>query len=436
MGCTRIALLAVRKIGGHMADSVTRRAFRTFCALTLGLMVWLAAGNAEARYASFVMDAETLDVLYAKNADTRNYPASLTKIMTLYMVFDALDKGKITLKTQMKVSKRAAGQPQTNIGLRKGDRISVKDAILALVTRSANDVATVIGEHLEKSEINFAGAMTKKARALGMTKTSFRNASGLPNRRQKSTARDMAKLGLRIQRDFPQYYHFFRTKKFTYKGRTYGNHNNLLGRYSGTDGIKTGYTRASGFNLVSSVHQGDRHLIAVVFGGRTAKSRDRHMISLLNRGFKKAELIARNRTPAPIPMARPAFDENGIIQLASAQSTIADTTLQTDISQQTDTALSGSDRGWGIQVGAYSSKGPAEAMISTARGHLKKILKGSIESVERVTRDHGTVYRSRITGLSEAGARNACALLARKHVPCVPVPGNEGLEVATIPASD
>jgi len=409
---------------------MTRRAFRFFCAFTVSLMVWLSAGGAEARYASFVMDAETLDVLYAKNADTRNYPASLTKIMTLYMVFDALDKGKITLKTRMKVSKRAAGQPQTNIGLRKGDRISVKDAILALVTRSANDVATVIGEHLERSEVNFAVAMTKKARALGMTKTSFRNASGLPNRRQKSTARDMAKLGLRIQRDFPQYYHYFRTKKFTYKGRTYGNHNNLLGRYSGTDGIKTGYTRASGFNLVSSVHQGGRHLIAVVFGGRTAKSRDRHMISLLNRGFKKAELIARNRTPAPIPMARPAFDENGIVQLASAQSAIADTSLQTD------TALSGSDSGWGIQVGAYSSKGPAEAMISTARKHLKKILNGSVDSVERVTRDHGTVYRSRITGLSEAGARNACALLARKHVPCVPVPGSEGLEVATIPAGD
>ncbi|MEP3113487.1 D-alanyl-D-alanine carboxypeptidase [Nisaea sp.] len=413
-----------------MADCVTRRAFMVFCALAVGLMLWLSAGGAEARYASFVMDAETLDVLYAKNADTKNYPASLTKIMTLYMVFDALDKGKVTLKTRMKVSKRAAGQPQTNIGLRKGDQITVKDAILALVTRSANDVATVVGEHLARSEVNFAVAMTKKARTLGMTKTSFRNASGLPNRRQKSTARDMAKLGLRIQRDFPQYYHYFRTKKFTYKGRTYGNHNNLLGRYSGTDGIKTGYTRASGFNLVSSVHQGDRHLIAVVFGGRTAKSRDRHMISLLNRGFKKAELIARNRTPAPIPMARPAFDENGIVQLASAQSTITDATLQTE------TVLGGSDRGWGIQVGAYSSKGPAEAMIDTARKHLKLILKGSTDSVERVTREHGTVYRSRVTGLSEAGARNACALLARKHVPCVPVPGNDDLEVATIPAAD
>lgn len=408
-----------------MADSVIRRAFRAFCALSVGMMIWLAAGSAEARYASFVMDADTMDVLYAKNADTRNYPASLTKIMTLYMIFDALDKGKVTLKTRMKVSKRAAGQPQTNIGLRRGERISVKDAILALVTRSANDVATVVGEHLKKSEVNFAVAMTKKARALGMTKTSFRNASGLPNRRQKSTARDMAKLGLRIQRDFPQYYHFFKTTKFTYKGRTYGNHNNLLGRYSGTDGIKTGYTRASGFNLVSSVHQGDRHLIAVVFGGRTAKSRDRHMISLLNRGFKKAELIARNRTPAPIPMARPAFDEKGIVQLANAQSAITGTALRP--------APGGSDRDWGIQVGAYSSKGPAKAMISTARTHLTKALQGSIDSVERVTRDHGTVYRSRITGLSEAGARNACALLARKHVPCVPVPGNEDIEVATMP---
>ncbi|MEQ8335408.1 D-alanyl-D-alanine carboxypeptidase [Nisaea sp.] len=417
-----------------MADCVTRRAFRAFCALTVGLMVWLAASGAEARYASFVMDADTLDVLYAKNADTRNYPASLTKIMTLYMLFDALDRGKVTLKTKMAVSKRAAGQPQTNINLRAGETISVKDAILALVTRSANDVATVVGEHLAKSEINFAVAMTQKARTLGMTKTDFRNASGLPNRRQKSTARDMAKLGLRIQRDFPQYYHFFRTTKFTYKGRTYGNHNNLLRRYSGTDGIKTGYTRASGFNLVSSVHQDGRHLIAVVFGGRTAKSRDQHMISLLNRGFKKAELIARNRTPAPIPMARPALGDKAVVQLASLQSDIADSGLQTNVALQSGPA--DSDRDWGIQVGAYSSKGPAEAMIDTAHKHLKKVLSGSVDSVERVTRDHGTVYRSRITGLSEAGARNACAMLARQHVPCVPVPGTDSVEVATMPASD
>lgn len=421
-----------------MVDGATRRALRAFFALTVGLMIWLAAGAADARYASFVMDADTLDVLYAKNADTKNYPASLTKIMTLYMLFDALEQGKVTLKTRMKVSKRAAGQPQTNIGLRKGDRISVKDAILALVTRSANDVATVVGEHLHKSEVNFAIAMTKKAHTLGMTKTSFRNASGLPNRRQKSTARDMATLGLRIQRDFPQYYHFFRTKKFTYKGRTYGNHNNLLGRYSGTDGIKTGYTRASGFNLVSSVHQDGRHLIAVVFGGRTAKSRDRHMISLLNRGFKKAELIARNRTPAPIPMARPTPENSRLVQLATAQSGGASSVLHTEASIESKNTLqavpNGTNRDWGIQVGAYSSKGPAEAMIGTAHDHLKTVLKGSVDTVERVTRDHGTVYRSRIIGLSEAGARSACALLARKHVPCVPVPGNDVLEIANMPA--
>ena len=411
-----------------MTDRVTRRACKAVFALAVGLMVWFTVGNAQARYASFVMDADTRDVLHAKNADTRNYPASLTKIMTLYMIFDALDKGKITLKTRMKVSKRAAGQPQTNIGLRKGDRITVKDAILALVTRSANDVATVVGEHLQKSEINFAVAMTKKARALGMTKTSFRNASGLPNHRQKSTARDMATLGLRIQQDFPHYYHFFKVKKFTYKGRTYRSHNKLLSRYSGTDGIKTGYTRASGFNLVSSVHRNGRHLIAVVLGGKTSKSRDKHMISLLNRGFKKAELIARKRTPAPLPVARPDLDENGGVQLASAPSSIAEDSLRTE------TGFNGSDRSWGIQVGAYSTKEPARAMIETARKHLQIVLKDATESIQRVTRNHGTVYRSRITGLSEAGARNACALLARKHMPCVPVPGKEGLEVATVPS--
>ncbi|UUX49151.1 D-alanyl-D-alanine carboxypeptidase [Nisaea acidiphila] len=398
--------------------------------LALSFSVWLAAtATAEARYASFVMDAETLDVLYAKNADTRNYPASLTKIMTLYMLFDALERGKVTLSTRMKVSKRAAGQPETNIDLRVGQTLSVRDAILALVTRSANDAATVVAEHLAKSEVHFAIAMTKKAHNLGMTRTTFRNASGLPNRRQKSTARDMAKLGLRIQRDFPQYYHYFKTKKFTFNGRTYKNHNNLLGRYSGTDGIKTGYTRASGFNLVSSVQKDGHHVIAVVFGGRTAKSRDKHMVSLLNRGFRKAIRIARNRAPAPIPVARPVPGTAPTVQLAAAQSAITDDVLQGSAGGGDLT-----EGDWGIQVGAYSSRGPAEQMIRTARTHLKAALAASTDSVEQITRDHGTVFRSRIIGLSEAGARNACALLARKHVPCVPVPGDTGEEVATIPA--
>ncbi len=412
-----------------MARSVTARVWRAVCVLAFGLAIWLSAGVAEARYASFVMDADTLDVLYAKNADTRNYPASLTKIMTLYMLFDALERGKVTLKTRMKVSQRAAGQPETNIDLRAGQTLSVEDAILALVTRSANDAATVVAEHLAKSEVHFAIAMTEKARNIGMTHTTFRNASGLPNRRQKSTARDMAKLGLRIQRDFPQYYHYFKTEKFTYKGRTYKNHNNLLGRYAGTDGIKTGYTRASGFNLVTSVHSNGHHIIAVVFGGRTAKSRDKHMVSLLNRGFKKAIQIARNRVPAPIPVARPepGSDAPVTVQLAAAQSSVSDDILQGSGSEDL------SDRDWGIQVGAYSSRAPAEQMIRTARTHLKKVLADSTDSVEQITRDHGTVFRSRIFGFTEADARNACAMLVRKHVPCVPVPGETGEEVATMP---
>lgn len=411
-----------------MTRSVTARVYKALCVLALVVALSISAGTAQARYASFVMDAETMDVLYSKNADTRNYPASLTKIMTLYMLFDAMEKGKVKLKTRMKVSKRAAGQPQTNIGLRAGQTLTVKDAILALITRSANDAATVVAEHLAKSEVRFAIAMTKRAHALGMTRTSFRNASGLPNRRQKSTARDMAKLGLRIQRDFPQYYHYFKTRKFTYKGRTYKNHNKLLGRYSGTDGIKTGYTRASGFNLVSSVQKDGRHIIAVVLGGRTAKSRDKHMVSLLNRGFKKAIQIARNRAPAPIPLARPLPGERGTVQLAAAQSAIPDDVLK---------GASGTDmpgRDWGIQVGAYSSREPAERMIKLARTHLTRVLAETDDTVERVTREHGTVFRSRITGLSEAGARNACALLVRKHVPCVPVPGETAEEVAIIPA--
>lgn len=404
-----------------------------------------------ARYASLVVDGESGMELYSRSADTRNYPASLTKIMTLYMAFDALKRGKWTMNTRLKVSRRASRQPQTRLGLKVGQTITVRNAILALVTRSANDVATVVGENMAGTELRFAAIMTKQARKLGMTRTTFRNASGLPDKRQLSTARDMVRLATAIREDFPKYYPYFRTKRFRYKGRVYRNHNKLLGRYAGTEGIKTGYTNASGYNLVASVQRDGKHLIGVVFGGKTGARRDRHMIRLLDRGFSKLTRIAK-LPPPPLPRPRPNRQATDAIQLtAAAGRTPGESAVETPaavIEQASATPTSdrrppifltnledksvgqGAVRNWGIQVGAYSNSGPAQAVILTARVHLGPAIDHGRERVERVRRRHGIIYRARIMGLREVEARDACAILLTKHLPCVPVPADA--EVAEI----
>jgi D-alanyl-D-alanine carboxypeptidase len=266
--------------------------------------------QAQARYASIVVDAHTGKVLHETNADTRNPPASLVKIMTLYIAFEALENDQLSLDQRLQISRHAAGMPATRLGLRAGQTIQVKDAILAVITQSANDAAVVLAEALGGTEVEFARMMTWKARALGMSRTDFRNASGLPNRQQFSTARDMVTLARALLRDFPQRYHLFSITKFHYKGRAYHNHNHLLGSYTGTDGIKTGYIRASGFNLVASVKRDDRRVVAVVFGGKTARSRDRHMVQLLDHGFAKLASAATLAAQRPLPIVQPGAKTN------------------------------------------------------------------------------------------------------------------------------
>ena len=244
-----------------------------------------AANN---KYAGIVIDAKTGKTLYADRADVLRYPASLTKIMTLYIVFEELQAGRLNLESRLKISKYAANQPPSKIGIRVGHPITVRTAIRALVTKSANDVATAVAENISGSERAFAERMTRTARSIGMKDTTFRNAHGLPNSQQRTTARDMAKLGRAIQERFPKNYEFFSTRTFQFRGRTYNNHNRLLGRVSGVDGIKTGYINASGYNLVTSVKRDQRHIVAVVMGGRTGASRNNHMIDLINRYINKA----------------------------------------------------------------------------------------------------------------------------------------------------
>lgn len=254
------------------------------------LSVFLLSMNAHAasKYAAMVVDAKSGKVLFARNADKARYPASLTKMMTLYMLFGELKKKRLQFSSELTVSAHAASRPPSKLGLKPNQKITVMNAIRALVTKSANDVAATVAENLAGTEVQFAEEMTRVAHKLGMKSTVFRNASGLPNATQRTTARDMITLSRRLYEDFPQYVYFFRTKYFAYKGKRFRNHNRLLFNYRGVEGIKTGYTRASGFNLATSYKRGKRHVYAVVMGGRTSKRRNAHMRSLLARHIRKA----------------------------------------------------------------------------------------------------------------------------------------------------
>src|SRR3978361_437710 len=250
--------------------------------------------DAEARqsyspaFSSIIVDGNSGATLSANNPDASRHPASLTKIMTLYLLFERLDAGSLKLDSEMQVSEHASEQAPTKLGLRPGQTIRVEDAIKGLVTRSANDAAVVIAEAIGGEEDDFAQLMTRKARALGMVRTVYRNASGLPDDQQVTTARDQATLGRAIQDRFPRYYRYFSTTAFNYHGQSIRNHNHLLGSLEGVDGIKTGYTRASGFNLVTSMRRGNRHLVGVVMGGRSGGSRDAPLRRLVGKYNLKA----------------------------------------------------------------------------------------------------------------------------------------------------
>ena len=267
-------------------------------------------------FSSIIIDANSGATLSANNPDATRHPASLTKIMTLYLLFERLDAGKMKLDTEMEVSEHASEQAPTKLGLRPGQSIRVEDAIKGLVTRSANDAAVVIAEAVAGDEADFAKLMTRKARALGMARTVYRNASGLPDDDQVTTARDQATLGRAIQDRFPRYYRYFSTTAFNYRGHSIRNHNRLLGNVEGVDGIKTGYTRASGFNLVTSMHRGNRFLVGVVLGGRSGGSRDAIMRNLLAENLEKA---ASKRTVAAIT-ERNASDSSADVAEAEAAS--------------------------------------------------------------------------------------------------------------------
>jgi len=302
---------------GFTADRIGLRCLITTIAFALTIILTLPITDAQAftpKSASLVMDASNGRILYSRNPNEQCYPASLTKVMTLYLLFGELKQGKISLNTRLNVSRHAANQAPSRLGLKPGETIRVQDAILALVTKSANDVAVVVAEKLGGNETEFAAMMTAKAKQLGMTRTQYMNASGLPNKRQMTTALDQARLARHIQTDFPQYYRYFGTRTFAWEGRVFKNHNHLLGKYAGISGLKTGYTAVSGFNLTAAVQRNGRSVIGVVLGGKTSHERDNQMVAMLDRTMPQAIVMRNSSTqlasnePAPTPALRPKTD--------------------------------------------------------------------------------------------------------------------------------
>jgi len=374
------------------------------------------------KYAALVIEAKTGKILFERYARSRRYPASLTKMMTLYLTFQALESGKMRLNTRLHISKKAARQPASKLGLRAGNTIKVYDAIMSLVTQSANDVAVVLAEAMGGSTRNFARLMTKQARALGMKSTSFKNPSGLPDRNQYTTAYDMARLGHALIYHYPGFYPYFSRSSFRYRGKKYHNHNNLMKRYRGMDGIKTGYIQASGFNLVASVRRGNKRIIGVVFGGRKSKTRDRHMAKILNSAFRK---IARKKRHASRRIKMPSkivaiFKERRLVQ--KKKHSLKHAKLK--LSAVTGKSMRSNFGGWGIQVGAYSEVKAAQNVLVYISSAFSSKLGKAEQSLQKITlRDGSSVYRARFTGLEQNTARSMCSYLINKGHGCLVITG-------------
>jgi D-alanyl-D-alanine carboxypeptidase len=390
------------------------------------------------RYASIIIDANSLEILHARNIDDARFPASLTKMMTLYLTFDALARGEISLQEKMSISARAARTPAVRLGLRAGGTLTVEQAIQALAVRSANDAAVVLAERLAGSEDEFAVLMTRKAKALGMRSTVFKNANGLPNSAQFTTARDMAKLAEALLLNHRVYYPYFSQKTFRYGGRTYTNHNALLGKVEGVDGFKTGFTNASGYNLVLSSIRNNQRIIAVVLGGASGRSRDKHMADLIERGF---DVLAQNEKRQISPHA--LYTQNQITPAAPrrdaplANNQIKSFTLraaysgmpQTSVTPATVRIVQGANgmvvpdraiqKGWAVQLGAFTTGEAAQAESLQTFANPQLALGKALPQIIPVQRETGTIFRARIIGLSYGHAQTVCKSRAARGRPCL-----------------
>jgi D-alanyl-D-alanine carboxypeptidase (penicillin-binding protein 5/6) len=439
---------------------------KLLAAIMTATLVVVAPLSAMAGSASLILDARTGKVLSAENADVLNHPASLTKMMTIYMAFEAINRGRMTWDTPIVMSKYAASRPPTKLGARAGTSITVREAILGMITKSANDAAAAMGEKLGGSESNFARMMTAKARQLGMSRTVFVNASGLPDNRQITTARDMSTLAVALMKNYPNEYRLFSTVSFNFRGRQIRGHNNLMYRYQGMDGIKTGYTNASGFNLVSAVKDGNRRVVGVVLGGRTARSRDDKMAGLLDKYLGRAssagsaKLVASVNARQPVEVASAADDSDlplpatapRVANVAPAAPEIARSELAPQalgylgdtVPQERPSALDAvtpsskrapsakslgsvaSTGDWQIQISAAPSDEAARALLAQAKSEGGAALKSANPFTEAVGKGANKVYRARFIGFpSRDAATSACDALKKRSYDCMLLP-NQG----------
>ncbi len=451
----------------------------------VALTLATAPAQANPRYAAIVVDATSGEVLHAANAEAQRYPASLTKMMTLYLLFEALDEGRLSLDQPLPVSRQAAAMPASKLWLQAGDSIRVRDAIPALIIRSANDVAVVVAEALGGSEAAFARMMTDKARELGMLDTRFRNASGLPDNLQVTTARDMANLAVHLMADFPHYYDNFGRTRFSFRGNQHNGHNRLLSNYDGVDGLKTGFIRASGFNVATSARRGDQRLLAVVMGGFTAHSRDAHMTTLLDNGFERlalrggrdwvasadvsanvppllasvsADLAPRRPGTTPGTMLASAVDGEPAIDTVASDIARAEATerlvaafapasptyaadsglaegsliprdpirelMQREVEAAPLTrpvATRSNGGGWAVQVGAFQDRDQARQLATRAADYLAQ--PAPVAVTELATQER-TVFRARLVDFEQDQAHSACQRLQRRGLECLVVTAN------------
>jgi len=410
---------------------------------------WLGNPAVDGRDAYIILDATSGRELSSDQPDQLRHPASLTKLMTIYLTFSALDSGRLSLGDGLPVSINALNAPPTKMGLPPGGTVSVRDATMALVTRSANDAAVVLAEALGGDEPSFAQMMTSKARQLGMSQTVFRNASGLPNREQVTTARDMARLAFALMRDFPHYYPVFSVQSWPYRGRSLENHNRMLGSYEGADGLKTGYTNASGFNLVMSAMRDNRRLIGVVMGGDSAGQRDRMMAMLMDQGFASAATMRLSawtniRKPPSARYTSANFDPSLVIpestpRLATAnaaplagftgaalppppapQPPATQRVASLAMPQQAEgsVAPNGPPIGsWVIQVGSFNDPQAAQLALERASSTLVD-MRSVTAAVDEVQMANKTFHRARLTNLSQAQAVDGCKRLEKKKIYC------------------
>lgn len=394
-----------------------------------------APAVASERYAVFVADMGTGEVLHARAADAPRHPASLTKMMTLYRLFEALEAGEVTLETELAVSAEAASRPASHLGLSEGDTIRVEDAIRALIIQSANDVAVVVAEHFADSEAAFAAAITRRAEELGLTGTTFRNASGLHHREQLTTARDMARLAYALRRDFPDYAPYFAETRFVWQGTTHHTHNTLVGNMDGVDGLKTGYIRASGFNIAVTVDRDERELVAIVMGGARPAVRDAHARELIEAAYgalaarDQGRLLATLNAPRLNPVREQILltaeltDQLRPVAVGSAAAAPA-VQVVFDDEPEAPLPLPGD---WAIQVGAYTSEAAARARLETvATLGADPRLSHADPVTQPLQAGDRRLWRARFAGLAADEARLACQRLEARAEPCFTIAPQNG----------